>query len=157
MDINKIKAICPPILFLIIIPAILLFDFSIMNFKFDFYLPFVGGIFLCAGLIIMGMAARMMFLKNKEAPALRNEPASLITSGLYGYIRNPMVAGSLLILLGEAAIFGSSAILLWLFIFFIINDFYFYFVEEPDLEKKFGQDYKKYKESVPKWLPKIKL
>ena len=81
---------------------------------------------------------------------------NLIISGSYSRTRNPMIGGVLLVLAGEALIFGSGAILVYLFVFFIANDIYFNLVEEPNLEKKFGGKYKEYKTNVPKWIPRRK-
>ncbi len=76
--------------------------------------------------------------------------------GPYKYIRNPMIGAVLLVLLGEALITGSVILFSWFIIFFIINIIYFKYSEEPALVKRFGNDYKKYKESVPMFIPKFK-
>lgn len=153
---NQIKAFILPFIALVLIPAILLFDFSANAFQINFYLPFVGFVLFFGGLAAIGSAVKIMAESGKKTAALWDDPVVLISSGLYGYIRNPMIGGALLVLLGEAAIFGSLPILVWAFLFFILNDLYFRFVEEPVLEKKFGQKYAEYKNNVPKWLPRIK-
>ena len=40
--------------------------------------------------------------------------------------------------------------------YFGLNSIYFILKEEPDLQKRFGEDYKKYKENVPRWIPRWK-
>jgi protein-S-isoprenylcysteine O-methyltransferase Ste14 len=156
MNTNQIKAFALPVTFLVIVPAILLFDFSAGVFKISFYLPFVGILLCLVGLAILAVTVKMLTATGKKTVAPWDPSTLLVTSGMYSYTRNPMMGGALLILLGEAAIFGSSAILAWFFLFFIINDLYFYYIEEPALEKRFGQHYKEYKKRVPKWLPEIK-
>ena len=42
------------------------------------------------------------------------------------------------------------------FIFFIINNVFFIAYEEPNLEKRFGDEYRKYKSNVPRWVPRTK-
>ena len=39
-------------------------------------------------------------------------------------------------------------------VFFLGNALYFTFVEEPGLEGRFGDDYRRYKANVPRWMPK---
>ena len=79
-----------------------------------------------------------------------------VITGLYRYVRNPMIIGVLLILSGESVFFLSKNIALWTVIFFAINNVYFLVYEEPSLEKRFGDEYRKYKEQVPRWIPRIK-
>ena len=56
----------------------------------------------------------------------------LVTEGIYGHTRNPMISGVLVTLLGESILFGSIDILIWFIAFFIGNTLYFRFSEEPD-------------------------
>jgi protein-S-isoprenylcysteine O-methyltransferase Ste14 len=80
----------------------------------------------------------------------------LVITGIYRYVRNPMIIGVLIVLIGESISILSLKILIWALIFFIINNIYFLFYEEPDLEKRFGNDYKEYKKNVPRWIPRFK-
>jgi len=80
----------------------------------------------------------------------------LVVIGPYRYCRNPMITGVLAILLGEAGFLNSVDILRWAGLFFIINTIYFILKEEPDLEKRFGKEYRIYKQNVPRWIPKLK-
>ena len=156
MFFRLLKASVLPLIALVIIPAILLFDFSAGVFKVNFYLPFAGILLCLIGLAMLAATAKILMATGKKTITPWDADIILVTSGMYSYTRNPMMGGALLVLLGEAIIFGSSAILIWFFVFFIINDLYFYYIEEPALEKRFGQHYKEYKKRVPKWLPKIK-
>lgn len=79
----------------------------------------------------------------------------LITTGPYRFCRNPMISGIFLILLAEGLFFRSVPILIWAFAFFIINLLFCKFHEEPFLEKKFGDEYRKYKSRVAGWWPRI--
>lgn len=87
--------------------------------------------------------------------ALRAEPTRLVIIGLYRYIRNPMYVGALLIILAEAAYFGS----LWLVIYaaglWAVLHIFLVVIEEPQLKRRFGADYEQYVKTVPRWFPKI--
>ncbi len=80
----------------------------------------------------------------------------LVISGPYRYVRNPMITGVVLILLGEALYVGSGAMLLWAIWFFCMNTAYFIFLEEPSMTRRFGEDYLRYKKNVPRWLPRLR-
>jgi protein-S-isoprenylcysteine O-methyltransferase Ste14 len=58
-------------------------------------------------------------------------------------------------LLGEALLWASIALGLWACVFILINHAYFLLSEEPELEKRFGEGYRLYKASVPRWIPRL--
>jgi protein-S-isoprenylcysteine O-methyltransferase Ste14 len=80
----------------------------------------------------------------------------LVVVGPYRYCRNPMITGVFFILVGEAGFFNSVDILRWAGLFFLINTIYFIIKEEPDLEKRFGEEYRNYKKNVPRWIPNLR-
>lgn len=67
-----------------------------------------------------------------------------------------MISGVLAVLLGEAALLGSLPIFAWALLFFSINHLYIPRFEEPGLERRFGDDYRRYKQHVPRWLPRLR-
>lgn len=79
----------------------------------------------------------------------------LVVEGPYRHVRNPMITAVLMILAGETALFGSPWLLIWLAVVFTGNHVYFSVYEEPDLERRFGEDYRTYKRQVPRWLPRL--
>ena len=66
-----------------------------------------------------------------------------------------MILGVLIVLLGESVMFYSRAILEWAGTFFVINTVYFFILEEPQLEERFGEDYQVYKKHVGRWIPRL--
>jgi len=80
----------------------------------------------------------------------------LVVAGPYRYVRNAMISGVALMLLGEAAFWGSRAVGLWAACFLAINHLYFVLSEEPGLERRFGQQYRTYKAEVPRWIPRLR-
>ena len=67
-----------------------------------------------------------------------------------------MITGVLCLLIGIALFLNSIPILIWAMVFFVINTVYFEFIEEPKLERRFGEDYVHYKNHVPRWIPNTK-
>lgn len=80
----------------------------------------------------------------------------LVIKGPYAYCRNPMITGVLFMLAGETLFLNSLRLLAWTCIFFLINSLYFILVEEPGLQKRFGDAYAHYKRKVPRWLPSLR-
>jgi protein-S-isoprenylcysteine O-methyltransferase Ste14 len=81
-------------------------------------------------------------------------PQALVIDGAYGYMRNPMKAGLLLILLGEAMLWRSLPLLAWFVAFALANVIYIRMHEEPGLRRRFGARYRDYCAVVPRWRPR---
>ena len=79
----------------------------------------------------------------------------LVARGPYRYVRNPMIGGVLLILLGEAAVLGSVPLLLWFASVLAVNAVYIPLVEEPALRRRFGEEYEDYRADVPRRVPRV--
>jgi len=114
----------------------------------------LGSILILSGLIIMFFCISSFIRIGKGTLAPWSPTKKLIIKGLYRYVRNPMILGVLIVLLGEALIISSENILIWAGSFFIINTIYFIIYEEPNLEKRFGTEYREYKRHVSMWIPR---
>ena len=116
-----------------------------------------GGIlFFIAGMFLFLYTNYLFITIAKGTLAPWSPKQNLVIQGPYQYCRNPMITGVLFILLSEVMYFHSTNILIWACFFFLMNTMYFIKVEEPHLYKNFGEQYKIYKESVPRWIPKLK-
>ena len=78
----------------------------------------------------------------------------LVVDGPYRYMRNPMISAVATMLGGEALFFRSPRIGLGLLLFLAVNQTYFLLLEEPGLVARFGDEYRRYREAVPRWLPR---
>ncbi|KAJ1566922.1 hypothetical protein HK405_007894 [Cladochytrium tenue] len=81
------------------------------------------------------------------------ETRRLVVSGPYAYMRNPMITGVLMQMLGRALCSGSPRLYGYASAFFVANTIWFRFHEEPGMRARFGRDYEKYCENVGMWLP----
>lgn len=143
----------------VIIPAIILYfsafyPFTVFHFPFNLILFIIGGGILIIGLVIAIAAIRQFIHRGKGTLAPWDPPRKLVVSGVYRYTRNPMISGVAFILLGEGILFGSWVLLSWFILFSTVNYIYFIIGEEPQLEKKFGADYREYKKHVPRLIPR---
>ena len=64
-----------------------------------------------------------------------------------------MITGVLLMLGAESLLLGSWAVAGWALAFLVINSIYLTMVEEPGLERRFGEDYRRYRANVRRWIP----
>jgi protein-S-isoprenylcysteine O-methyltransferase Ste14 len=111
--------------------------------------PVLGG----AGLRFW--ASYTMFNTGKGTPLYTRPPKALVTTGPYRLIRNPLYLGGFLIYLGIIVTIPS----LFLAILGLIGLSITYIGiarEEKGLERRFGEDYRLYKQTVPGWIPRIK-
>ncbi|GAV21192.1 hypothetical protein MMIC_P2172 [Mariprofundus micogutta] len=90
--------------------------------------------------------------KTTIDPRYPHKTSTIVSSGIYGYTRNPMYLGLTLIL---------SALSIWLgakFGLFVVAAFILYMntfqiePEEEALEKQFGDVYIRYKSKVRRWI-----
>jgi len=75
----------------------------------------------------------------------------LVIRGLYRYVRNPMYAGVMLVLLGEALLLGSLAMLGYATAVFLVFNLFIRLHEEPYLRRQFGEAYERYCKQVGRW------
>jgi len=92
---------------------------------------------------------------GQGTPAPIDPPKSLVVSGLYRFVRNPMYVGIDLVLLSEALLFSSPSLLLYALLFGIGFHVFVLAYEEPTLRKKFGASYQEYCHAVPRWIPRL--
>jgi protein-S-isoprenylcysteine O-methyltransferase Ste14 len=158
MNTKQFLALIIPLVVLVIAPGALLFDYQTGSFAIQSppTFIFIGGLLFLAGAAIFIETVNALHRIGEGTIAPWEPTVNLVTSGSYAYTRNPMIGAAILILLGEAVAFESVAILVYAFIVFIANSLYFKYIEEPGLEKRFGQKYKEYKNNVPMWLPSAK-
>jgi protein-S-isoprenylcysteine O-methyltransferase Ste14 len=90
---------------------------------------------------------------GRGTPAPIDAPKELVVRGLYRYVRNPMYVGVTSILLGEALLFGSPRLFAFAGGMFISFFAFVMLYEEPTLRQKFGESYRQYCRSVPRWIP----
>ncbi len=149
-----------PITVAIIVPILLMY----LGLSYDpwFVCPptfniiyFVTGILVIIAGSILLVGTIRMFAQIGEGTLSPLHPTKyLVAEGVYRHVRNPMITGVLLILLGEAILFFSIFIFGWFLFFFVGNHVYFIKSEEPGLVKRFGDGYLIYMKNVPRWIPR---
>ena len=83
-------------------------------------------------------------------------PRRLVIRGPYRHVRNPMISGVLFMLAGLALCLRSGPHGTWAAVFAAINMVFIPLVEEPDLEGRFGDEYRAYCRAVPRFVPSMR-
>ena len=115
-----------------------------------------GAIAVGAGLLLFAATVRLFASVGRGTLAPWDPPRRLVVAGPYRHFRHPMITGVALVLTGETLLFEASALAIWLAGFVAVNAVYLPLVEEPGLVRRFGRDYERYMEHVPRWLPRLR-
>jgi protein-S-isoprenylcysteine O-methyltransferase Ste14 len=78
----------------------------------------------------------------------------LVVTGLYRYVRNPQYVAVVLVVVGEALLTGMVVLFGYAAFFAIGYHLFVKYYEEPTLGRLFGEPYARYREAVPRWLPR---
>lgn len=113
---------------------------------------FIGIFFIFAGLIISTIASFTFLRFGEGTPAITEPPKKLVIKGLYKRTRNPIYLAHILISLGLFIFLGYLSLLIYTGLIVICLNLYLINVEEPLLKKRFGEDYIKYTQKIPRWL-----
>jgi len=159
--INQVKSFILPFTALFIIPAAILWatGFRIgwgLGLPWDAVIVLAGSVLMGNGLYYLSITIWLFINIGRGTLAPWSPTKKLVVIGPYCHVRNPMISGVLMTLLGESIVVGSVGIFIWFLLFFMINHIYFVFSEEPGLTKRFGQEYLAYKENVPRWIPRLR-
>jgi len=118
------------------------------------------GLSLFVGLFGVGLSISSVRLFATQGgggtPAPWDPIHRLIINGPYRHVRNPMLIGVITILFCEALFFYSLPMLVYACVFVLANTIYFPCSEEPALVKRYGDEYQRYLDNVPRWLPRTK-
>ena len=114
----------------------------------------IGAALAVAGFAVAVWTVRLFAGVGEGTPAPWAPPAKLVVRGPYRHVRNPMISSVLVMLAAESLLFGSWYIAGWAVVFFGGNAIYFARVEEPALERRFGEVYRLYRANVPRWVPR---
>jgi len=117
-------------------------------------LQLVGLVLLAVGLVLFVASLRRFASDGRGTLAPWDPPATLVVSGPYRFVRNPMISGVLFILFGETLVLVSLPHGVWTVAFLLLNLLYIPLVEEPQLERRFGESYREYCRHVPRIVPR---
>jgi protein-S-isoprenylcysteine O-methyltransferase Ste14 len=111
----------------------------------------LGVVVMLAGLALMAAALwTMMEAKTSFVP--RRDPQALVTTGVFGWSRNPIYLADALILTGAVLWWGGLLALTLVPLFMGLITFRFIRDEEARLRAGFGPAYEAWAARVPRWI-----
>ena len=144
----------PPMVYLGLVIAGVVLNAFVWPLALDLGLALRAGATVVLGLAgaALLVTAFGLFSRTGQDPKPWESTPEIITSGIYGYTRNPMYVGMGLL---QAAL-GVGLANLWIVVLVpaVLSIVYLTAIrhEEAYLESKFGQSYTDYKASVRRWL-----
>jgi protein-S-isoprenylcysteine O-methyltransferase Ste14 len=163
----RLRYFLPYLLIFIFVPILTYFIGTTIDALFFLppFPPFPFNIVLGLGILLSGAAVgikatRQLRRAGKGLPwgafAKDAQATTLVTTGIYAHIRNPITFGYTLLPLGMGLIFRSLGmavpISLTVLVIMVIR---IKRIEEPQLTAQFGEEYLEYKRTTPFMVPRV--
>ena len=147
-------------LFLLFVPGsvVFLIPYQIMRrsasrWKLNFgYLRHTAWLSWAGGAALLLWSFWNFARRGRGTPHPIDPPKVLVVEGPYRFTRNPQYIGVMLILLGHILWSGALVLLGYGSLIFILFNIFVQYYEEPNLEQRFRESYRRYREQVPRWL-----
>ena len=150
---------------------------ALRNFLFTVVIPGSGGVYVpwliltrhgaspapvawpAAAVIAIGVLLYLWCLwvfaaVGRGTPGPWDPPRRFVAVGPYRWVRNPIYLAGMVIVLGEAWLFGSTALLLYAVGVAVAFHLLVVAYEEPRLRDRFGEQYEAYRQAVSRWVPR---
>jgi protein-S-isoprenylcysteine O-methyltransferase Ste14 len=108
------------------------------------------------GLVLFVTSLRRFANEGQGTLAPWDPPRALVIRGPYRFVRNPMISGVVFVLFAEALVLLSPPHAVWAAAFLALNLIYIPLVEEPQLERRFGEPYREYCRHVRRIWPRTR-
>lgn len=144
----------PPLLFLGALAAAAALDFGLIRVPTGLPrgLRFGAGAVLAAAAVGLAAAALWRFRRAGTAAEPWRPSTALVTGGVYRFTRNPMYLAMALLYLGLALALDSGVALVLLLPLLALVQAGVISREERYLEGKFGDEYRRYRAAVRRWI-----
>lgn len=157
------NAILGSFLFLLIAPGVVAVVVPWWITRWQFRPPFFGVVslrVLGAVLIVAGLPPLLdsfarFALHGLGTPSPVFPTQHLVVTGFYRHLRNPMYVGVSAVIIGQALLLGSVRLLEYGMAVWLAFDVFVRLYEEPKLNRSFGEEYREFREHVPRWIPRL--
>jgi protein-S-isoprenylcysteine O-methyltransferase Ste14 len=130
--------------------------FQMPSAPLDWLCVVAGVLFFAVGIVLFITTVFLFATRGRGTLAPWDPPSRLVIDGPYRYVRNPMIAGVIFIIVAESLIFRSLSLAEWAAAFLLLNAIHFPLIEEPGLERRFGEEYRQYKRHVGRFIPRFR-
>ena len=116
----------------------------------------VGSVVTAAGALLVAAAFVQFVVEGRGTPAPTAPTQTLVIGGLYRWVRNPMYVGVAGAIAGQAVLFASVGVAVWLIAFVVAVTTFVMVYEEPTLRRTYGPEYDAYARAVHRWVPRLR-
>ena len=113
-----------------------------------------GTVLIVLGLLLYAWCLWNFITEGRGTPGPWDPPRRFVATGPYRWVRNPMYISAMTVILGEAWLFTSIPVAVYLLLMAAVFHSFVLLYEEPTLTEMFGSTYLAYRESVPRWVPR---
>lgn len=157
---RMVLLLCAGLVFLVLLP----YGLVILSQRLDqhFGLPalvfgranlLLGGVCIAGGLFLGLWSNNVLFTSGRGTPIPLMATQELQVKPPYCYCRNPMALGAIVGYLGAALVLGSPAALGLVLAFAGLLLVYIRLLEEKEMELRFGDAYRAYRQQTPFLIP----
>ncbi len=119
-------------------------------------LGLLGAALVVAGVAVIADSFIRFAAQGRGTPAPIAPTETLVVSGLYRFVRNPIYIALLAVVIGQGLLLGSVAVLVYATALAIGFHLFVVVQEEPSLRRRFGPRYESYCREVRRWLPRLR-
>ena len=160
---ERMRAIVGSIVFLFVAPGIVagVLPWWISGYRMEPALlgfePFrwLGVLLLALGGVLLIETFARFALQGLGTPAPIAPTKTLVVTGSYRFVRNPMYVAVISLILGQALLFGSVWTLVYGLFGWLIVHLFVLGYEEPTLSRSYGEQYDRYRANVRRWIPRL--
>ena len=160
---ERVRAVLGSIVFLFVAPGIVagVIPWSISGYRIEpailGFEPFrwLGGPLLALGAVLLIETFSRFALQGLGTPAPIAPTKTLVVTGSYRFVRNPMYVAVVSLILGQALLLGSVGTLIWGIVVWLTVHAFILAYEEPTLSRTYGEQYDRYRANVRRWIPRL--
>jgi protein-S-isoprenylcysteine O-methyltransferase Ste14 len=114
----------------------------------------LGWLLIAAGTAVLVHAFALFVLQGLGTPAPIAPTRTLVVTGTYRWVRNPMYLAVTAVIVGQAVLFASVTLGIYAVVVATAFVAFVNLYEQPTLTRQFGANYEAYLRTVPGWWPR---
>ena len=116
----------------------------------------LGALLVGGGLVVLLDSFARFALQGWGTPAPVLPTRTLVVTGFYRFVRNPMYVAVLSLVLGQSLLLGSLELLIYAAVLAIGFDTFVRVYEEPRERSRHREEYARYSAAVRRWRPRLR-
>ena len=160
---ERLKAIAGSVVFLFVAPGIVA---GVIPWSISLYVQqpplfgvepvrWLGVLLLALGAVLLAETFARFALQGLGTPAPIAPTRTLVVTGSYRFVRNPMYVAVVSLILGQGLFFGNWLVLLYGALVWLTVHVFVLSYEEPTLRRSHGEQYERYCANVRRWIPRL--